>query len=763
GELMENSDIVKEERKSKILAYLSSKEYVPLRRRELVTVLDVPKSDEEEFNVLLHALMDEGKIYISKTGRYVPSTDASKTVTGVLHCNARGYFGFVSPDSGEAEVYVAGKSLNSALDGDTVLAGIDKQASAGRFENANSEGHIIRVLKRAHTTFAGTVYEGKSGVILVKPDNMKIYAHIKISKENKALIGKRVCVEITKYGKSDKIQGKVIEVLGDRDSVRGYIDGIIIENGIKSEFDAETLAEAENAPAEITEADLKGRLDLRDELIFTIDGASAKDFDDAVSLEILENGNYYLGVHIADVTRYVTQGSALDNEAFERATSVYLADRVIPMLPERLSNGICSLNPNEDRLTLSVFMEIDGGGNVVKHSLNESVIRSKERMTYEDTNAIFDGDEALREKYAHLLPTLNAMAELAEILNKKREKRGAIQFDFPETQIKVNENAEPVDISYYTRGISNKMIEEFMLSANETVAETAFWAELPFVYRAHEAPSTDKITAFNEFLKNFGLRIKGGFGDNESVHPKALQQILDAVKDRPEERVVADSMLHSLMKADYRPECIGHFGLAAKYYCHFTSPIRRYPDLAIHRILKEYINNGTEGLSKFNAFVHNASARSSEAEVSAETAERAVDDLMKAKYMTDFVGNAYDAVITSITTFGVFVTLENSVEGLIRLQNMTDDYYEYDEKTRTLTGRRKNRIYKIGDKVRVMLMRADLQLRQVDFVFEEAADAKMLKRFKIGAAAPVPPVKKSKKRKRRKKRKKKKKEESKGQ
>lgn len=520
-----------------------------------------------------------------------------------------------------------------------------------------------------------------------------------------------------------------------RKKLKSLIDGIITENGIKAEFDEATLNEAERVPHKISPADLTSRLDLRDKLIFTIDGESARDFDDAVSLDILENGNYLLGVHIADVSHYVRRKTALDKEALERGTSVYLADRVIPMLPERLSNGICSLNPNEDRLTMSAIMEIDKSGDVVDHEIRESVIRSKERMTYEDVNAIFDGDKNLSKKYSHLLPTLNKMAKLAEILNHRRKSRGAIMFEFPETGIAVDEDGNPTDIFYEERGVSNKMIEEFMLAANETVAEHAFWAELPFVYRIHEPPSEDKITEFNKLISRFGITIKGKIDRDNPVHPKSLQDILDKISGKPEEDMIAKAMLRSLMKAAYRDENLGHFGLAAKYYCHFTSPIRRYPDLAVHRILKAHLHG--ENVLWFERFASRAASRSSDCEVAAVQTERDTDDLMKAAYMSDFVGNAFDAVVSGVTSFGMFVALENSVEGLIRAENMTDDYYEYDETLQRLTGHRTGQIYRVGDAVRVLLVRTDVELRRIDFILEKDANRSLLRKFE-GAGSPKP-------------------------
>ncbi|MBQ8301668.1 MAG: ribonuclease R, partial [Clostridia bacterium] len=580
------------------------------------------------------------------------------------------------------------------------------------------------------------IYMEKDGYFHLRPDNRQIYTKITIAPDMMmtAQIGDRVAVSVVKFSESGKVFGEVVSVLGDDESLKSCIEGIIIGNDIKQEFDKETLLEAEKIPDTVSTKQLQGREDLRDMLIFTIDGDDARDFDDAVSLTLTENGNYYLGVHIADVSEYVTDGSALEHEAYERGTSVYLADRVIPMLPEKLSNGICSLNPKVDRLTLSMFMEITGDGTVVSHKLCKSVICSKERMTYNNVNLILEeNDEVLCEKYNYMIPTLKLMEGLAQILRDKRTRRGAIQFDFPESSVVVDENGEPVEIVKEIRGVSNKMIEEFMLVANETVAEYAFWSEIPFIYRNHEAPSLEKIMAFNDFILRFGLSFKGKIDRDNPIHPKALQQVLDEIKDTPEERIVSTNMLQSLMKAQYTEENLGHFGLAAKYYCHFTSPIRRYPDLAIHRILKDFLDgNLTESKYPYlKSYVAAAGKRSTDCEINAEHTERDVDDLMKAAYMSKFIGETFEGVVANVTNFGMFVELENSVEGLVRVENMTDDYYEFDEKTTTLCGRRKKRTYRTGDIVKVVLARADIMLRQIDFVLAKDANKKLLKSFEV--------------------------------
>lgn len=735
------------DRKEKILAFINSKEYVPLKFKELMTVLDVPSEAEEQLSDILNELCLEGKIYVTKKGRYISLDNEALCAVGRLSCNAKGYFGFlICDDSDDEDVFISGDDMANALNGDRVLVRLDKNDKS----LGHRQGHVIKVLERHNKVIVGIFYKEKDGYFYLRPDNRQIYTKISISPEKMmtAKIGDRAAVSITKYSESGKVFGEVISVLGDENSLKSCVEGIIIGNDIKQEFDKETLREAEKIPQSVEASQLEGREDLRDMLIFTIDGDDARDFDDAVSLTLTDNGNYYLGVHIADVSEYVTDGSALEHEAYERGTSVYLADRVIPMLPERLSNGICSLNPKVDRLTLSVFMEITGSGNVLNHKMCKSVICSKERMTYNNVNKILEeNDEALCERYNYMIPTLKLMESLAQILRSKRTQRGAIQFDFPESHVAVNKDGEPVEIVKDIRGVSNKMIEEFMLVTNETVAEYAFWSEIPFIYRNHEAPSLEKIMAFNEFIMHFGLSFKGKIDRDSTIHPKSLQKILDDVTDTPEERIVSSTMLQSLMKAKYSEENLGHFGLAAKYYCHFTSPIRRYPDLAIHRLLKDFLDGKLTGerIPYLKNYVAAAGRQSSECEVNAEHTERDVDDLMKTAYMSGFIGEVFEGVIANVTSFGMFVELENSVEGLVRLENMTDDYYEFDEKTNILIGKRKKRTYRSGDCVRVILARADILLRQIDFVLERDATKKLLKKFEKNTAEPKHDKKNSKK------------------
>lgn len=657
---------------------------------------------------------------------------------GTLLCNAKGFFGFlISDDDSFEDIFIAGDNMAGALSGDRVEVRISERKSI----QGHHEGTVIKILERANKTIVGVVYREKDGYLCVRPDNRQLYTKILIHPDDAldAKIGDRVVVSSLEYSKNGKVHGEITECLGNEDNLKSLVESIIIGNNIKQDFDIETLREADKISQTVTKKQTEGREDLRDKLIFTIDGDDAKDFDDAVSIDKLDNGNYLLGVHIADVTEYVREKTALDNEAYERGTSVYLADRVIPMLPESLSNGICSLNSNVDRLTLSCFMEIDKNGTVVNNRLAKTVIRSKERMTYNNVNTLLKGESRkLKERYEYMLPTLKDMEKLAEILRKKRIRRGAIDFDFPECRVLVDKNGEPADIVKEIRGASNRMIEEFMLAANETVAEFAYWSEIPFVYRSHEPPSFDKIKAFNTLLLRFGLQIKGKIDEDNPIKPKALQKVLDDISGESGERVVASEMLHSLMKAKYTAENLGHFGLAAKYYCHFTSPIRRYPDLAVHRILKKMLDGKvTDGMK---AFAQKAASNSSEREVAAELTERDVDDLMKAAYMSRFVGKDYEAVISNVTGFGMFVELDNTVEGLIRPQHMTDDYYEFDEHTGAITGRKTGKSYSTGDVVRVVLARADVLTRQIDFVLEADADA-VLRKF-MSKPAPKQPARK---------------------
>lgn len=700
------------ERKERIAEYMKSEGYIPLKAEELIAVLGVPEADITEFYKILEELVSEGKIITIKKGRYKA---AEKNVSvGTLRCNHNNFFGFVETEDGGGDIFVSGENLADAVDGDfvAVITDIKKKKDSMR------EGHIARVLKRGNEKITGVITKISGELCFVKPDNPGIFVRITASKTENVKKGMRVLLNIEEYAKNGDMKCGIIKTLGEAEDLKSCMEAAIYKYDIKREFAEETLREAETAPSKVS--DLSGRRDLRDECIFTIDGDDAKDFDDAVSLDKLENGNFKLGVHIADVTHYVKLGTALDKEAFERGTSVYLPGRVIPMLPTELSNGICSLNPGEDRYTLSIFMEIDKNGEVLKHELFKGVIRSKERLTYSIAAELLEEeDKDLKRKYKHILPTLKRMKRVAGYLDKKRVKRGSINFDIPEAKIMVDEEGYPKEIVKDERNIAHKIIEEFMLAANEVVAEYAFWAEIPFVYRVHEAPSADKLESFQKFIFNFGLTIKGRTNKEDGIHPKSLQKILDKAAGLPEEKMISEYMLRSLMKAEYKPENLGHFGLATKYYCHFTSPIRRYPDLTVHRILKDFLD-GTS-LEKYEHMVYDIAKKSSETERAAEMLERDADDIMKAQFMSRFIGDKFKGKISSVTKFGVFVELENTAEGLIRLENMHDDFYVYDEAGKTVTGERKKKTYKIGDDMAVMLVKCDVLNGSIDFLPANAA------------------------------------------
>lgn len=708
------------DRKERLISYFNSDAYVPLKLKELKIVLDVPEEDADEFAHLISQLEQEGKITISKRGSIVPLKSSDNLITGVLNCNASGKFAFAVREN-EDDIYISSSDFSNALHGDKVLVKIK-----GSFRG-KPEGSVVKVVERAEHVVVGVVITTKGTQARIRPDDKRYLNDIFASCGDMFIKpGMRVAVEKIRVNPDGRVYGTVTASLGDKEDISSLLEAIIIENRIKTEFDSETISESE-AVSEVISWDENEREDLRCKTIFTIDGELAKDFDDAISLEMTDDGLYRLGVHIADVSEYVKAGSALDREAYARGTSVYLPHRVIPMLPEKLSNGVCSLKPGVDRLTLSVFMDIDKSGKVVSNRIAKTVICSTERLVYEQINKLLEeNDSYYIEKYSHILPELYKMKELAEILREKRFKRGAVDFDFPESEIITDADGNPVEVRYAQRGISNKMIEEFMLIANETVAEFAYWSEIPFVYRSHESPSEEKLSTFMQFLKPFGFSIKGKIDENNPVKPQAFKQILDAVKGTAVETIVSKTMLRSLMKADYRAVNAGHFGLAAKYYCHFTSPIRRYPDLMVHRSLKNLLDNKPElSMDKVTA----AAKRSSDCEIKAETCERDCDDLLKTAFMSEYIGMDFEGVISGITSFGMFVEVGNSIEGLVRVENMTKDYYVYNEAEQTMTGERSGKKYTVGDSVFVLVAKTDILARKIDFVLSEDADRKLLMRF----------------------------------
>ncbi len=569
-------------------------------------------------------------------------------------------------------------------------------------------------------------YQKSRNFGFVIPDDKKLGTDIYISKKDtmKAKNNQKVVVEITKLPKENKsAEGKIVEIIGYIDQAGVDMLSLVKEYDLPYEFPKQVLDEAKSINQEIDEKDIVNRRDLRNEEIFTIDGEDAKDLDDAVNVKKLENGNYVLGVHIADVSHYVKEGSFLDKEAIVRGTSVYMLDRVIPMLPIELSNGICSLNAGKDRFAISCIMEINPNGQVVSSDIFKSVIKVTERMSYTNVQKILDNsDRVVVKYYSKYIEHFKLMEELAHILKKRREKAGSLDLNIPETKVILNERGIAVDITKYELTFANEIIEQFMLTANETVAEKFFWLEAPFIYRVHEAPDMDKVSELNKFLFNLGYRIKC---KKEEVHPTAFAEVLNEIKGKPEERVVSNLVLRTLKVARYESENKGHFGIASKYYCHFTSPIRRYPDLFIHRIISKYIKQGynlsDEEIEKYSMQASKYADESSEREKIAQKVERESVDIKMAEYMEGHIGEEYDGVISSITSFGVFVELENTVEGMIRFDKLGNEYFIYDEDRKTLLGEKTKTMYHIGDKIRIRVIRADKNLRQIDFekVFPE--------------------------------------------
>lgn len=693
-----------------LLAFMKELAYKPMDIKELSKIFDIKKKERPEFEELLNQMEKDGQIVKNRTEHYgIP--ERMGLVVGKFQGHHKGY-GFVIAEIERPDIFIPSSNVNGAMNGDKVIAKILKEENAGK----KCEGEIIRILERANKTIIG-VYEDSKNFGFVVPEDQRISHDIFIPKadRNGAKTGQIVIAKITTWPESRRNpEGKITEILGKKGDKGIDILTIIKKYSLPEEFPPKVSSFAQNIPEEIPEKEYARRRDLRNLKIVTIDGEDAKDLDDAISIEKLPNGNYYLGVHIADVSNYVREKNPLDREALKRGTSVYLIDRVIPMLPKELSNGICSLNPRVDRLTLSCFMEIDKTGKVVNHDICESIIKTSERMTYTNVTKILrDKDPELMERYAYLLEDFKTMEELCEILYKKRINRGAIDFDFQECKIILNELGKPVEIKPYERATANRIIEEFMLACNETIAEHMFWANVPFVYRIHEEPDEEKLLHFSEFAHNLGYTLRVG----QEVHPKALQEIIEKVKGKKEETVVSTLLLRSMMKAKYSPQCVGHFGLAARYYCHFTSPIRRYPDLIIHRIIKEYINGGIDEkrVNRLTGEVEVAAKQSSETEIVAQDAEREVDDLKKAEYMSERIGEEFTGIISSVTNFGMFVELPNTIEGLIHISNLHDDYYIYDERHLCLIGERTKNIYRLGDEINIKVSKVDMLLHEIYF------------------------------------------------
>ncbi|MFD1708591.1 ribonuclease R [Siminovitchia sediminis] len=697
----------------RILAYMKDEAYKPLTVKELEEEFRIEGSENfKDFVKALVVLEEKGQIVRTRSNRYgVP--EKMNLVRGSLTGNAKG-FAFLIPDEpGMDDIFIPPHEMSGAMHGDRVLVRVSLSSGGTR-----REGTVVRILERGTEQVVGTYSESKHFGFVI-PDNKKIADDIFIPKNASmgAVEGHKVIVKITSYPENRKnAEGEVIQILGHKNDPGVDILSIIHKHDLPLAFLDEVMEQANEIPETIDEKDISNRRDLRHETIVTIDGADAKDLDDAVTIKRLENGHYQLGVHIADVSHYVKEGSPIDREAYERGTSVYLVDRVIPMIPHKLSNGICSLNPKVDRFTISCVMELNQQGEVVSHEIFPSVIKTTERMTYSDVNNILiDRDPVLREKYEALVPMFELMEELQGILQKKRMKRGAIDFDFKEAKVLVDDDGKPTDVVIRERSIAERIIEEFMLAANETVAEHFHWMEVPFLYRIHEDPKEEKLQRFFEFITNFNLIVRG---TANTVHPRALQEIIEAVQGKSEELIVSTVMLRSMQQAKYFPESIGHFGLSTKFYTHFTSPIRRYPDLIVHRLIRTYLFEGKLDAAtreRWNAELDEIAQHTSQRERRAVDAERDTDELKKAEFMEDKIGEEFEGIISSATNFGLFVKLPNTIEGLVHVSYMTDDYYHYDERQYALIGERTGNVYRIGDEVTVRVINVNKDDHSIDF------------------------------------------------
>lgn len=696
-----------EDKKKLVLDFMGLKEYKPMKFKEMAGMLQVPKEDRAELRAVLEELIQEGKISIDVKGKFRKRKEEVKT--GTFLGTQRG-FGFVALE-GEEDVFIPENATKGALHNDKVQIEILKDHTGKR-----KEGRVVHILERGSDLLVGTFAKSKNFGFVIA-DNQKFNKDIYIPKAcaKGAVSGHKVVVKITDYGSGDKNpEGEIVEILGHMNDPGVDIISIVRAYGLPEEFPDEIMKQVEEIPSEVEEGEWEGRMDIRDWQMVTIDGEDAKDLDDAITLT-KEGDIYKLGVHIADVSHYVQENSPLDKEAMKRGTSVYLVDRVIPMLPHALSNGICSLNAGVDRLALSCFMDIDQKGTVVNHKIAETVVKVTERMSYTNVKKILEEqDEEQISRYGKLIPMLKQMAELADILREKRRKRGSIDFDFPESKITLDQTGKPLKVEPYARNKATKIIEDFMLICNETIAEDYFWQQLPFVYRTHENPDAEKIEKLGIFINNFGYSIKIG---QEEIHPKELQKLMEKIEDTPEEALISRLTLRSMKQARYTVANEGHFGLATKYYCHFTSPIRRYPDLQIHRIIKENLKSGmTERrIRHYEKILPEISLKSSHLERRADDAEREVEKLKKAQYMEQFIGEEMEGVISGITTWGMYVELPNTVEGMIRVTSLTDDYYYYDEEHYVMVGEHTRKTYKLGEKIKIVVAGVDQLTKTIDF------------------------------------------------
>ena len=709
------TEIFKERKKNIADLILNNELYVPMKTKEIAILLNVPKDKRCELQEVLDALVAEGTIGVSKKGKYMKPDNVA--LIGVFESTSKG-FGFVSVEGQEKDIFIKASDTKNAFYHDKVKVVVTLPQKGDR----RAEGKIIEIVDHEVKTLVGTYQKNKNFGFVV-PDNQKISCDIFVSKEHEqgAVTGSKVVVKITDYGTHTKNpEGRITEVIGHIDDPGTDIMSIVKAYDLPEEFPDGVKKQLKSIPDEVDEKDKAGRTDLRDVVMVTIDGEDSKDLDDAVSLT-KDGDMYHLGVHIADVSHYVTENSALDKEALKRGTSVYLVDRVIPMIPHQLSNGICSLNEGCDRLALSCLMDIDSKGAVVGHRICESVINVNRRMTYTSVKKILeDNDVNETEKYRELVPMFKLMEEAAALLRKKRFARGSIDFDFPESKIVLDDKGHPIKIEPYDRNVATKLIEDFMLIANETVAEDYFWQEVPFLYRTHENPDPEKILKLSTFINNFGYSMHV----TDEIHPKELQKLLEKISGSDEENLISRLTLRSMKKAKYTPECVGHFGLAARYYCHFTSPIRRYPDLQIHRIIKETLHNKftTRRFSHYDAILPKVAEQSSKMERRAEEVEREVCKLKKAEYMRRRIGEVHEGIISGVTNWGIYVELPNTIEGMVHVSILPGDYYYYDEKTYSMVGERTGRTFKLGEKAKIRVKDVDMMLKNIDFELVEDDD-----------------------------------------
>lgn len=702
------------QKKDMIYSFLSSEEYIPLKIKELGALLQVPAKDKKAFRQVLDELMDEKKVHLDAKGRVVLVSE--NFMTGKFMATQKG-FGFVRAEGEAEDIFIPANSTKGAMDGDLVRIALVKEGGEGK----RREAEVMAVLERAASTIVGTYSASKSFGFVVA-DNHKFTKDIYIAKADTkgAVTGHKVVVEITDFGSEDRNpEGRIIEIIGHINDPGVDIISVIKAYGLPEEYPDEVMNQIREIPEEVPEEEKEGRTDYRELQTVTIDGEDAKDLDDAITLT-KENGIYHLGVHIADVSHYVTEKSPLDKEALKRGTSVYLVDRVIPMLPHKLSNGICSLNAGVDRLALSCMMDINGKGEVVSHRIEETLIRVDRRMSYTSVHKIIEEqDEAERKEYEPLVPMFELMYELAKILRERRFKKGSVDFDFPESKITLDEKGKPLDVQVYERNDAHRIIEEFMLAANQTVAEEYFWQELPFVYRTHEVPSSEKILQLNAFVQGFGYNLKTGAEDE--IHPKEIQKLIHKVEGTPEEGIISRLALRSMKQAKYTTTCEGHFGLAMKYYTHFTSPIRRYPDLQIHRIIKENLHGKLveKRIAHYNRILPEVTVQASTLERRADDAEREVEKMKKAEYMEQFIGETFEGVISGVTSWGMYVELPNTIEGMVRIADIPGDYFFFEEENYQLVGEHTHRVYKLGQKLQVVVGAVDKALRTIDFEIPE--------------------------------------------